>query len=98
VADLPGSERDRAIVAAIGALGRALGITVVAEGVETHAQANFLRGTACSELQGYLFSRPVPADRIPAFCASAGSPVEVAVSSSRLQAENLLQGVMSPVG
>ncbi|MFZ4650979.1 MAG: putative bifunctional diguanylate cyclase/phosphodiesterase [Rubrivivax sp.] len=97
VADLPGSERDRAIVAAIGALGRALGITVVAEGVETHAQANFLRGTACGELQGYLFSRPVPADRIPAFCASAGTPVEVAVSSSRLEAENLVQGVFSPV-
>lgn len=97
VADLPGSERDRAIVAAIGALGRALGITVVAEGVETHAQANFLRGTACSELQGYLFSRPLPADRIPAFCASAGTPPEGAVSSSRLEARNLVEGVFSPV-
>ena len=98
VADLPGSDRDRAIVAAIGALGQALGITVVAEGVETHAQANFLRGAACSERQGYLFSRPVPADRIPAFCASAGAQAEVAVSSSRLEAQTLIHGVMSPVG
>ncbi|MFM7704989.1 MAG: EAL domain-containing protein, partial [Rubrivivax sp.] len=96
-ADLPGSERDRAIVSAIAALGRALGITVVAEGVETHAQANFLRGTSCNEFQGFLFSRPLPADQVTAYCASAGWPLERA-SHSRQEAVSLLHGVTSPVG
>ena len=97
VAELPGSDRDRAIVSAIAALGRALGIAVVAEGVETQAQASFLRGTHCTEFQGYFFSRPLPADRVPAYCASAGWPVEQA-STSRLETQSLLQGVMVSAG
>lgn len=42
-------------------LGRALGLTVCAEGVETHEQRRFLHAVGCHELQGYVFSRPVPA-------------------------------------
>ena len=41
-------------------MGKALGMTVVAEGVETVEQQAFLRGHACDEMQGYLFSKPVP--------------------------------------
>ena len=46
-------------------MGKALGLTVVAEGVETSEQDAFLRRRECDELQGYLFSRPVPANEIP---------------------------------
>ena len=41
-------------------MGKALGMTVVAEGVETIEQQAFLRSHACDEMQGFLFSKPVP--------------------------------------
>ncbi len=52
-----------AVTRAIVALARSLRLHLVAEGVETEAQAEVLRLMGCDELQGYLFSRPVPADR-----------------------------------
>jgi EAL domain-containing protein (putative c-di-GMP-specific phosphodiesterase class I) len=45
---------------AIISMGKALGMTVVAEGVETAAQQAFLRDHHCDEMQGYLFSKPLP--------------------------------------
>jgi diguanylate cyclase (GGDEF)-like protein len=65
VRDLAENEEDRAIATAIISMGKALGLTVVAEGVETSEQDAFLRRRECDELQGYLFSRPVPANEIP---------------------------------
>jgi diguanylate cyclase (GGDEF)-like protein len=53
-------EDDRAIVTAIIAMGHQLGLKVLAEGVESEAQRTFLRESGCDELQGYLFSRPLP--------------------------------------
>jgi Amt family ammonium transporter len=53
---------DRSIVEAVVALAHGLGIGVVAEGIETKAQADKLRELGCDLGQGYLFSRPVPAD------------------------------------
>jgi diguanylate cyclase (GGDEF)-like protein len=64
VRDLENSSEDRAIAKAIISMGKALGLTVVAEGVETVEQDAFLRGHECDELQGYLFSRPIPAEAI----------------------------------
>jgi diguanylate cyclase (GGDEF)-like protein len=61
---------DKAIVDAIIALGRALNLTVVAEGVETVEQEAFLRAHNCDEIQGYLISKPVPADEFAAFLAN----------------------------
>jgi diguanylate cyclase (GGDEF)-like protein len=52
------------LVHSIVHLGRALGLTVTAEGVETKEQHRFLQALGCHELQGYLFSRPVPAHQI----------------------------------
>jgi diguanylate cyclase (GGDEF)-like protein len=52
------------IVHSIVHLGRALGLTVTAEGVETADQHRFLQALACHEMQGYLFSRPVEAAEI----------------------------------
>jgi diguanylate cyclase (GGDEF)-like protein len=66
VRDLAESPQDRAIATAIITMGKALGLTVVAEGVETTEQNTFLRGLLCDELQGYLFSKPVPPQDIPA--------------------------------
>jgi EAL domain-containing protein (putative c-di-GMP-specific phosphodiesterase class I) len=53
-------------------LGRALGLIVCAEGIETEEQHRFLQAVGCHELQGYLFSRPVTADRIDAMLADGG--------------------------
>ena len=64
VRDLENSSADRAIAKAIISMGKALGLRVVAEGVETAEQDAFLRGHECDELQGYLFSRPIPAEAI----------------------------------
>ena len=62
VRDLATSAKDAAIVDAIAALARSLGLGLVAEGVEEPAQAELLRARHCSELQGFLFSRPLPAE------------------------------------
>lgn len=51
-------------------LGRALGLRVCAEGVETAEQHRFLQAVGCHELQGYFFSRPIPADALDAFIAA----------------------------
>jgi EAL domain-containing protein (putative c-di-GMP-specific phosphodiesterase class I) len=60
VRDLPRDTEDQAIAQAIISMGKALGMTVVAEGVETAAQQAFLRDHHCDEMQGYLFSKPLP--------------------------------------
>ena len=60
VSDLPHDPGDVAITRAITAMGHALGLHVVAEGVETPDQLNFLRDIGCDEYQGYLVSKPVP--------------------------------------
>jgi diguanylate cyclase (GGDEF)-like protein/PAS domain S-box-containing protein len=62
IADIEENTDDVLIVRAIIALGRSLGLRVVAEGVETLAQANFLRENGCHEAQGYYYSRPVEAE------------------------------------
>jgi EAL domain-containing protein (putative c-di-GMP-specific phosphodiesterase class I) len=64
VQDLRTSATDAAIVDAISALAHSLGLGLVAEGVEEVGQADFLRARYCTELQGYYFSRPVPADAV----------------------------------
>ena len=61
VTDVERGGRDAALAAAIIALSRELGLNVVAEGVETRAQSEFLLNRGCRVQQGYLFSKPVPA-------------------------------------
>ena len=60
---IPHSSVDCAISKSIVTLSQALGFEVVAEGVETQKQAQFLRSLGCDQLQGYLFSKPTPADQ-----------------------------------
>lgn len=57
---------DQSIVRAVIALGKTLEMKIVAEGVETIEQANFLRQEGCDDAQGYFYARPVIAERIPA--------------------------------
>jgi diguanylate cyclase (GGDEF)-like protein len=66
-----GSAEDEAIVTAVLSMGRALGVDVVAEGVETEEQATRLRTLGCVLAQGYLFSRPVAPDAVDALLAAA---------------------------
>jgi EAL domain-containing protein (putative c-di-GMP-specific phosphodiesterase class I) len=55
VHDLPGDSDAETVAAAIVAVGRSLGLQILAEGVETQAQAEFLKGISCNEAQGHLF-------------------------------------------
>jgi EAL domain-containing protein (putative c-di-GMP-specific phosphodiesterase class I) len=51
---------------AIMSMAHALGMTVVAEGVETVEQVRILQGLSCDEIQGYFISKPLPANELPA--------------------------------
>jgi EAL domain-containing protein (putative c-di-GMP-specific phosphodiesterase class I) len=62
VADIASDADEAAIVVSIIALARNLKLRVIAEGVESPAQLEFLRAHGCDEMQGYHFSQPVPAD------------------------------------
>ncbi|MGE5478393.1 MAG: putative bifunctional diguanylate cyclase/phosphodiesterase [Bacteroidales bacterium] len=63
VKELPGNAKDGAIVASVVALATNLGFSVIAEGVETQAQADYLLDKGVDAMQGYLFSPPVNAER-----------------------------------
>ena len=63
IRDIAGSAEDTGLADAIIAMGKSLSLTVVAQGVETKDQAEFLRTHACDELQGFYFKRPLPADQ-----------------------------------
>ncbi|HYG89959.1 MAG TPA: EAL domain-containing protein [Azospirillum sp.] len=62
VSDVPTDQNDAAIVKAIISLGSSLNLNVIAEGVETEQQFDFLRDAGCHSGQGYLFSPPIPAE------------------------------------
>lgn len=64
VRDIPRDDSACAIASAIVALGQQLDLDVIAEGIETREQAEFMLSIGCHELQGYLYSRPVPAEEI----------------------------------
>jgi diguanylate cyclase (GGDEF)-like protein len=64
VAKLPDSPSDAIIAQTIITMGRSLGLEVIAEGVETEAQCQFLGERGCQAYQGYLFSQPLPAEKL----------------------------------
>jgi diguanylate cyclase (GGDEF)-like protein len=75
VRGLPGDADDLAICTAVIAMGHALGLKVIAEGVETTEQLALLRELGCDVVQGYLFARPMPADQFFTFAMDhAGNP------------------------
>jgi diguanylate cyclase (GGDEF)-like protein/PAS domain S-box-containing protein len=70
VRDIETDDSDAAIVRSIISLGHRLNLQVIAEGVETHEQLDFLRVRGCDEIQGYYFSRPLTADKFVEFVKS----------------------------
>ncbi len=82
VQDIATDEDDKAIVMAVIELGHRLNLKVLAEGVETEEQLAFLRQCRCDEMQGYLFSRPVPPAEIAELLARQARPPALLASSS----------------
>ena len=78
--------RAKVIVRAVLGLGRSLEIPVVAEGVETEGQLEFLRSEACNEVQGYLIGRPTPAENIGGWTSGAEQPIPLAARKRRTSA------------
>ena len=64
VRDIPGDADDTAIVIAIIAMAHSLGMRVIAEGVETQEQRQFLHAHGCDAMQGYYFSKPLPPEEL----------------------------------
>jgi EAL domain-containing protein (putative c-di-GMP-specific phosphodiesterase class I) len=63
VAGVPGDDSHAALTTAVIAMGRALGLKVLAEGVESAEQLAFLRAQGCDDAQGYLIGRPMPVEQ-----------------------------------
>ena len=74
VHDVPSDADDSALASAIIVLAQSLNLDVIAEGVETEAQRDFLRARGCHHMQGYLFSRPLPAEDITRLLEKAPWP------------------------
>jgi diguanylate cyclase (GGDEF)-like protein/PAS domain S-box-containing protein len=72
IGDLEHNNTDLGLVASIVSMGRILGLDVVAEGVETDAQLNCLKQAGCDLIQGFLFSKPLPAADFDAFARGFG--------------------------
>jgi diguanylate cyclase len=83
VRDISSDPNDANIVQAVVALARGLGMTVTAEGVETHAQLEYLRSLGANEYQGYLFSKPLPASEFARLLTDAANPRPVYAVVSR---------------
>jgi diguanylate cyclase (GGDEF)-like protein len=79
IRDLASGGKDAAIVEAVAALARSLGMGMVAEGVEQIEQVEFLRHSRCTELQGFYFSRPVPPAAVPEIVERLATPPLTAV-------------------
>ena len=87
IRDIATKPEDAAITAAIIAMARSLKIDVVAEGVETSAQRDFLSEQGCTLMQGFLFSRPLPAEDVTRLLEdTSGSAGFVAPDASLLEA------------
>ena len=72
IMDLPGTESDLAIVRTIIDLGHSLGMSVIAEGIETDAQLACMRQFGCDKYQGFLYSKPVPPEQFVALLRAQG--------------------------
>jgi EAL domain-containing protein (putative c-di-GMP-specific phosphodiesterase class I) len=82
IRDIVTSPDDAAITTAIIAMAHSLRLRVVAEGVESRAQVRFLRERGCDEIQGFYYSRPVPASKILAIAQRHSAPRLRAVERS----------------
>jgi EAL domain-containing protein (putative c-di-GMP-specific phosphodiesterase class I) len=72
--------KDKALVETIIMLGHNLGMNIIAEGVETQAQFDFLREKGCEEIQGFLYCKPLPAAEVERFMGQSGCGEEDSAS------------------
>ncbi|MDX5299596.1 MAG: EAL domain-containing protein, partial [Gammaproteobacteria bacterium] len=77
VRELPEDQNSASIVRSIIGLAHSMRLEVIAEGVETFDQLQFLRDAGCEEYQGYFFSRPVPATECTAMLSRADDPARL---------------------
>ena len=94
VRDLAEDPEDQAIAQAIISMGKALGMTVVAEGVETVEQQTFLRDHGCDEMQGFIVSKPVPPGKLADLLRA---PAELASPPLQPEADVELSGLKRTV-
>ena len=99
--EIAGPDSDVPIVEATMAMARGLGLGVVAEGVETAEQLDFLRGAGCPQAQGFLLSRPVPAQEIRSLMAGPrpwddAFATTLPVATSRDRFTELVELAVSP--
>jgi EAL domain-containing protein (putative c-di-GMP-specific phosphodiesterase class I) len=87
-------ERKRAmtIIQSVVTLGRGLGMEIVAEGVETEAEASVMRLVGVTELQGFFFSHAVPPERVDALLAAIGAQPETAEPAALADLRSKLRG------
>jgi len=79
VQDITTDKSDAAIIKAIIALSKALDLVSIAEGAESQEQIDFLRHHQCDEVQGYFYSRPLPAEEVKGFLMQADTRFGIAV-------------------
>ena len=89
----PGEKQ--AICAAMIAMARELGMSVIAEGVESELQLEFLREKGCDAVQGFLYTEPLPADKVPAFLKACR---EVANETSIIDLDTVRQQISQKTG
>ena len=89
VRDLITDASDRAIAHAIISLGRTMGLSVIAEGVETKEQQELLTDLGCHSYQGFLFSRPLPIEEFQLLALATEGPADHGDREIRHGAEHL---------
>ncbi len=82
VSDIPGNAQNASIVGAVVAMGKSLGMRVVAEGVETETQAELLGRLECDEMQGYLIARPMPIENVDGFLTEYADVVKAIAAAA----------------
>ena len=85
VGDIRADASDASIINAIVAMARGLKLDLIAEGVENRTQLRYLHSQGCSEVQGYIFSPPVPADQVQQLLRE--DPYRELVDGDRTEAE-----------
>jgi len=95
VRDIVNDPDDAAIVDAIVAMAHALKLNVIAEGVETREQLEFLRLRNCQQVQGYYFARPLDTQQFEAFMAQGASIGDMSVSTPDISSKTIAPQVLS---